>query len=244
MAKTRMEDQKNKPSPAPTRKTVFENDLDKSVEKNIIHKGEKVKKRNWAFVIYPESLPEDWLDILRTSGLPIAISPLHDKDKNPDGTEKKPHYHCIAVYGSPTTFNNVKTLTDKLNAPIPIPLDQVRGMYRYLTHKDNPEKFQYDEKDIQNLNGFSILDFCELTKNEVNKIKRALLAVIREHQFTEYRAFMDFVDSNLSDNEFDVASNHTFFFDKYLTSSRHSSASAEEPASEDTSTLADQALSQ
>jgi len=200
------------------------------------------KKRNWAFVIYPESLPEDWLDILKMSGLPIAISPLHDKDLNADGTPKKPHYHVIAVYGSPTTFNNVKTLTDRLNAPIPIALDQVRGMYRYLTHKDNPEKYQYDEKDIQNLNGFSILDFCELTKNEVNKIKRALLAIIREHQFTEYRAFMDYVDLNLSDNEFDVASNHTFFFDKYLTSSRHSSAGAEEAASVDTATLAEQAM--
>lgn len=199
------------------------------------------KKRNWAFVIYPESLPEDWLDILKMSGLPIAISPLHDKDTNADGTPKKPHYHCIAVYGSPTTFNNVKTLTDKLNAPIPIPLDQVRGMYRYLTHKDNPEKFQYDEKDIQCLNGFSILDFCELTKNEVNKIKRSLLAIIREHNFTEYRDFVDYVDLNLSDNEFDVATNHTFFFDKYLTSSRHSLQPAEVP---DTSDLASQALNQ
>jgi hypothetical protein len=187
---------------------------------SVTHGGKK--KRNWAFVIYPESLPKDWLDILKMSGLPIAISPLHDKDVEADGvTPKKPHYHCIAVYGNPTTFSNVKNLTDRLNAPIPIALDQVRGMYRYLTHKDNPEKYQYDEKDIQNLNGFSILDFCELTKNEVNKIKRALLAVIREHQFTEYRTFMDYVDLNLSDNEFDVASNHTFFFDKYLTSSRH-----------------------
>lgn len=200
------------------------------------------KKRNWAFVIYPESLPEDWLDILKMSGLPIAISPLHDKDTNADGTPKKPHYHCIAVYGSPTTFNNVKTLTDKLNAPIPIPLDQVRGMYRYLTHKDNPEKFQYDEKDIQCLNGFSILDFCELTKNEVNKIKRSLLAIIREHNFTEYRDFVDYVDLNLSDNEFDVATNHTFFFDKYLTSSRHSPQPAE--SQEQISDLASQALNQ
>ena len=74
------------------------------------------------------------------------------------------------------------------------------------------------------------------------KIKRALLAIIREHQFTEYRAFMDYVDLNLSDNEFDVASNHTFFFDKYLTSSRHSSAPAEEAASVDTATLAEQAM--
>lgn len=213
---------KNKPSSAPTDKTAITTNVSDSSNTNVPQKPERIKKRNWAFVLYPESMPRDWLDILRVSGLPIAISPLHDQDVNADGSPKKPHYHCIAVYGSPTTFSNVKTLTDRLNAPIPIALDQVRGYYRYFTHQDNPEKCQYDEKEIQHVNGFSILDFVELTKNEVNKIKRALLAIIREHQFTEYRTFMDYVDLFLSDNEFDVASNHTFFFDKYLTSSRHS----------------------
>lgn len=183
---------------------------------------QSTKKRNWAFVIYPESLPENWLEILMQSGLPCAISPLHDKDINPDGTPKKPHYHVIAIYGSPTTFNNVKNLTDRLNAPIPIALDQVRGMYRYLTHKDNPEKYQYDEKLIQHLNGFSIMDFCELTKNEVLQIKKKLVEVIKENGLCEYSQFIDFVMNNFTDTEFDVASGNTFFFDKYLTSCRHS----------------------
>lgn len=183
---------------------------------------QKTKKRNWAFVIYPESLPENWLEILMQSGLPCAISPLHDKDVNPDGTQKKPHYHVIAIYGSPTTFNNVKNLTDRLNAPIPIALDQVRGMYRYLTHKDNPEKYQYDEKDIECLNGFDILDFVELTKSEVLKIKKSLQLLIRQLDLHEYSEFMDYCLENLTDTEYDVASSHTYFFDKYLTSRRYS----------------------
>lgn len=185
--------------------------------------SQKIKKRNWGFVIYPESLPENWMDILMQSGLPLAISPLHDKDVNPDGTPKKPHFHVIAIYGSPTTFNNVKTLTDRLNAPIPIFLDQVRGMYRYHIHQDNPEKYQYDDKDRILLNGFSILDFCELTKNEVLQIKKKMVAVIKENQLCEYSTFVDFVMEHYTDTEFDVVSNNTFFFDKYLTSCRHSS---------------------
>ena len=48
-----------------------------------------VKKRNWAFVVYPESLPEGWLDLLRETGLQCAISPLHDKDKEPTGELKR-----------------------------------------------------------------------------------------------------------------------------------------------------------
>lgn len=213
-----MANEKNKPSSAGTEKTADKSNSEKVCSTNVM---QNVKKRNWAFVIYPESLPKDWLDILRTSGLSIAISPLHDQDINPDGTPKKPHYHVIAVYGSPTTFNNVKSLTDKLNAPHPIALDQVRGYYRYLTHKDNPEKAQYDEKNIQHLNGFSILDFVELTKAEVNNIKRKLQHLIRELNILEYGDLMDYADEHLSQQEYDVASNNTYFFHTYISSRRN-----------------------
>ena len=51
----------------------------------------------------------------------------------------------IVTYEGPTAQSVVERLTERLNAPKPIPLEQVR-YYRYLTHKDNPEKAQYDEK--------------------------------------------------------------------------------------------------
>ena len=54
-----------------------------------------IKKRNWAFVLYIESAPSNWLDILIKSGLSFAVSPYHDKDINPDGEVKKAHYHII-----------------------------------------------------------------------------------------------------------------------------------------------------
>lgn len=183
--------------------------------------AQKTKKRNWTAVCYPESLPENWLDILRQTGLQIAISPLHDKDVEADGeTPKKPHYHLILIYGGPTSFNVVEKVTKALNAPIPKALEAVRGMYRYFTHKDNPEKYQYDEKDIRCLNGFSIMDFVELTKSEVTKIKKSLQQLIREKDFHEYSTFVDYVLDELSDEEYEVASNHTYFFDKYLSSRR------------------------
>lgn len=40
--------------------------------------------------MYPESMPKNWREILQKTGCPIAISPLHDKDINPDGTPKNP----------------------------------------------------------------------------------------------------------------------------------------------------------
>ena len=71
-----------------------------------------VKKRNWAFVLYPESAPKDWREQLAKSGIQCAVSPLHDKDLDPTGNPKKPHYHVILVYGNPTTYNNVKGFTN------------------------------------------------------------------------------------------------------------------------------------
>lgn len=42
----------------------------------------KKKGRNFAFLIYPDSAPDDWVEQLNAKiGLPMAISPLHDKDK-------------------------------------------------------------------------------------------------------------------------------------------------------------------
>lgn len=181
-----------------------------------------VKKRNWAFVAYPESLPTNWKEQLQLTGLQVAISPLHDKDKDPTGEPKKPHYHVILCYAGPTSYNVVKALTDSLNCPIPQPLEQVRGYYRYFTHLDNPEKYQYSPDTIETINGFSIVDFVELTKSEVLTAKRKLQSLIRERNILEYSDFMDYLqDSENMEQEYDVASNNTYFFEKYISSRRN-----------------------
>ena len=40
----------------------------------------KDKARYFTFLLYPESIQEDWETNLESIGVPIAISPLHDKD--------------------------------------------------------------------------------------------------------------------------------------------------------------------
>jgi len=183
-----------------------------------------VKKRNWAFVLYPESAPEDWREQLQATGLPIAISPLHDRDLDPTGEAKKAHYHVILCFSGPTTYNSVKAITDGLSQPIPQPVESVRGYYRYLTHKDNPDKAQYSDKDIQHLNGFNILDFTELTRNEVFQIKRTILSIIRELNLTEYSDLIFYLEDAGLYAEMEVATNHTIFFDAVLRSCRYKAA--------------------
>lgn len=183
--------------------------------------AKNVKKRNWAFVVYPESAPKDWREELQKTGLQCVISPLHDRDINPDNTPKKPHYHVILTYSGPTSYNVVKALTDSLNQPIPQALEQVRGYYRYLTHKDNPEKAQYDEREIKTINGFNIADFAELTRSEITQIKNNLQALIRELGIIEYADFMDYIQDAGMSVEYEVASSNTIFFDRYISSRRN-----------------------
>lgn len=180
-----------------------------------------IKKRNWAFVLYPESAPEDWMDILQQTGLQCCISPLHDKDINPTGEPKKAHYHVILCYSGPTSYNVVKQLTDSLNQPIPQALEQVKGYYRYLTHKDNPEKAQYSETDIKMINGFDISDFIDLSSSEITSLKIEIQKIIRDNQFFEYSELMDFLLDNDLNVLWQIASNHTMFFDRYITSYKY-----------------------
>ena len=127
----------------------------------------------------------------------------------------------IACYSGPTSYNVVKGLTEQLHAPGPQALEQVRGYYRYLTHKDNPEKAQYSENDIQTLNGFYIGDFVELTKSEVLNIKRDSLTLIREADILEYSDFLNLLQDSDMVQQFDVASSNTLFFDRYISSRRN-----------------------
>lgn len=182
-------------------------------------KKPNVKKRNWAFVLYPESAPENWLDVLQESGLQCAISPLHDKDLEPTGEIKKPHWHVIVCYSGPTSYNVVSKLShETLHGTIPKALEQVKGYYRYLTHKDNPEKAQYLEEDITHLNGFNIMDFADLTRSEILHIKLHIHQIIEDNDITEYDDLMKLLKTNEMFAEYDVASSNTMFFSTLLRS--------------------------
>lgn len=181
----------------------------------------KQKGRYWACVGYPESLPSNWLEILQETGLAIAISPLHDCDKNPDMTPKKPHYHLLLCYDGPTTYNNVKNLCDSLNATIPIKIESPRGMYRYHIHLDNPDKYQYSDKDRILMNGIDPASFNGLTQTEILKIKKEIITLIEDNKIFEYRDLIKFFRDNNMNDFFQVASSSTLFINTYLNSFRN-----------------------
>lgn len=181
------------------------------------------KNRNWTFIHYEEHGVEILINYLNGTGLPYAISPLHDRDYNPDGTLKKPHYHVIVMFPGPTTYNKVNGLCQDLNASIPKRILSVVGIYRYFTHQDNPEKAQYDDFNIIQGNGFDIKDIKGMTTSELLASKKQIIDIILSNNILEYSSLVDYLLFNELIDLFGVVSNNTIFFNTYLTSYRNKS---------------------
>lgn len=198
-------------------------------------KVNKDKYRYWGTIGYIESLDEDWKDILERTGLRVAISPLHDKDiydkdiKNKEtgeilykkGDTKKAHYHIILAWDNATTYNSAKSLCDSIGAVRPEPVKRIKGNYAYLTHKYSPKKAQYNEEDIETLNGFNIDDFSELLEDEAIKLQNAITHLIVENGISEYYSLILFLETYNADLH-KYASKHTYFFNTFINSFRYS----------------------
>lgn len=140
----------------------------------------------WTFIIYPESLPEDWLEQLRAEHILGAVSPLHDKDVNPTGEFKKPHYHVALKFPSKKSMLQVSRIARKLGSNVnPQPIDNFEGMIRYFLHIDNPEKYQYEIKDIIPLCGLDVESYFAPTKSRTFDILESLLDFLDEHPDVE-----------------------------------------------------------
>ena len=183
----------------------------------------RITGRSWAFVMYPDSMPENWQEIITELGLPMAISPLHDKDINPTGEQKKAHYHVICYYENSTTYNNVKTnVCDRLNATIPQKLESIRGMFRYHIHLDNPEKYQYDDRDRQFFNGFDIDMANKLTRTETLKYLLQVYDYCDNNNISEYSVLVRSLKAQDMINLLDVISFNTLPVKTFLESKRYS----------------------
>lgn len=122
--------------------------------------------RDFATVVYPESAPDGWLDTLKDTHIPCFVSPLHDKDKNPDGEDKKPHYHVMLMFPSVKTRDQAIEIFSQIGGVGCETIATRRGYARYLIHKDNPEKYQYEEKDVIALSGCDYYEVISLVSDK------------------------------------------------------------------------------
>lgn len=177
------------------------------------------KERYWTFVVYPESVVEDWKEQLQQLGLQCAISPLHDKDINPTGELKKAHYHVLVCFNGPTTYNKVLSITESLKGTIPQRVLSCKGIIRYFTHEDNPEKYHYNSEDITVINGLDLKSFNDLTSTQVLHIKKEIIKTINVNKINNYFTLVNLYAYDTSMNDFfQVVSSNTIFFTNYIKS--------------------------
>lgn len=152
-------------------------------------------------------------DFLANLLIPSARSPLHDKDVNPDGTPKKPHFHVALFYSSVKSaaqfYENIEPIVDYCAIVFPYNssffgkfkathwVKCERTLIRYFAHLDNPDKFQYDFNDIKAFGGY---DPKEAVLSDTDKIS-FLKEIIQWCQLNDVYSYKDLLDYCLDYND-------------------------------------------
>lgn len=161
--------------------------------------------RNFATVVYPESAPKDWQEILARHFVPCFVSPLHELDKNPTGEPKKPHHHIILMFEGKKSIEQAKSIFETIGGVGCEPVNSLRGYARYLCHLDNPEKAQYPPEQVRSMCGADytttiglvidkykaigeMIDYCR--SNGILSYSE-LLEYCREERFDWFRVLCD-----------------------------------------------------
>lgn len=155
---------------------------------------EDTRSRLWVLVAYPESLPENWLDIVSEWHVPCCISPLHDKDINPNGEPKKPHYHIVFQFTGSKSYEQIVQLTAPLNCTVPQKVNSLKGTVRYFLHQDNPEKAQYSKSDLKFYGGFDpdlYLGNTEINRHIALREMREFIANNCIEYFSDFYIYCD-----------------------------------------------------
>lgn len=151
------------------------------------------RSTSWAFIIYPESMPDNWISKLRDLHILGAVSPLHDKDIDDTGSFKKPHYHVLLHFPSKKSIVQIYSIERSLGSSAPPePVHSFESYFRYLIHVDDPDKYQYNKEDIIPLAGIDVNSYFLPPKSEVAQINYDIVKYLFDHpDITEFDVLMN-----------------------------------------------------
>lgn len=175
------------------------------------------RSRLWSCIVYPESAPESWRDILDEAHIPYAISPLHDRDTNADGSPKKAHWHILFVCDGKKSQEQMNELSHSVCGTICQKVQSAKGMARYLIHQDNPEKAQYSRTEIECHGGLDIEPYLINSAATQRELSKQIV------QFIISEGIEDIIDliafATLNDDEwYDEIRHNTIFYSTVVKS--------------------------
>ena len=186
--------------------------------------SEKVdsRQRLWTFLVYPDSVPSNWRDILDEQHVSWVESPLHDSDMNADSTQKKPHIHIALVFEGKKSYDQICRITHSLNSPVPQVVNSLPALIRYFAHLDNPEKHQYDPSLIVSHGGVDVQELLKPTKSERYTMIREMQQYCIEYNVVEFSDLLDYAMENRFNDWFPLLCDScAFVMSKYLASKRN-----------------------
>lgn len=179
------------------------------------------RTRVFGTVVYPESAPKDWRKKLDDFHVMAFVSPLHDKDKNEgDESPKKPHYHVMVMFEGVKSLEQWHSIRDAIGGVGDESINSTRGYARYLCHLDNPEKFQYDKKDVSCFGGACYEDAINSSQDRYNSI-REMIAFIRQYHIKTYAELLDYASENERSWFVSLCDNSSYVISAYIKSLRY-----------------------
>lgn len=178
---------------------------------------EKTRTRNYASILYPESAPENWLDILRDEHIKVFVSPLHNRDVTTEGELKKEHYHIIIMFDGVKTFEQAKEIFVKIGGVGLEVVKSIRGYARYLCHLDHPEKAQYNPDDVISICGADYNNICSIVVDKY-KVIRAIIEWCKETNCYSYADLLEYSAVNKNEWFRVLCDNGTIVVKEYLKS--------------------------
>lgn len=181
------------------------------------------RPRNWGVVIYPDSSPENWRELLDSQHIAWAESPFHCFDVNEGtGEQKKPHYHVALSFEGKKSLEQIKAILDGITDVLPIPLNSLRGYVRYMAHMDNPEKYQYPVDQIIGHGGLDVDDLLRLSASARYRVVGKICAYAAEHNILYFSDLADFCLKEHPEDWYPVlVDSNTYYISNYIRELRH-----------------------
>lgn len=179
------------------------------------------RTRNWLIVLYPDSAPENWRDLLDELHIEWVESPLHEFDVNPTGELKKPHWHVLLMFGGVKSYDQVCEFIKPFNCPIPQRCHNSKAAVRYMAHLDNPDKFQYDVTDIKAHGGVDLSELLRPSSSERYTLIAEMAEYIKHENIVEFQDLFDYAILEKRDSWFPLlCDNSAYVLNQYIKSQR------------------------
>lgn len=189
-------------------------------------KSTKVRTRNFATVIYLDSAPSNWQEILSDLHVQAFVSPYHDKDKSANNEDKKPHYHVMIMYEGKKSIDQAKENFDKIGGVGCEIVNSTRGYARYLCHLDNPDKEQYSIQDVKSFGGADYISIINLVTDKYIIIGE-MQDFCEKYNITSFYILCNYARKNRSDWYRALCDNSAFYMKEYLKSKKWSEENGE-----------------